>query len=224
MRQEFEGEKDSIEKVLEALGRVAVPEGLEERVLLGMERRVALGSPEFRWKDVLRGPSVGIWWRGAVSGAAVAMLAVAVVMLTGHVLRGRSGQANGADGKHAVVAAGKSLVTEPVMGKLGPCAGPGRVREVAVVGIRSAGVGRVEVARVQAPMRLEIAAAAPLTMEERELVRLARRADVRALGTLTPEAREKAEAEETAQFQSFFAPPPPLPGDEVPEAATGNNE
>jgi hypothetical protein len=47
----------------------------------------------------------------------------------------------------------------------------------------------------------------PLTREERELVRVARRGDVNELASLNPEIRERLDAEDAAQFQRFFAEP-----------------
>ena len=49
---------------------------------------------------------------------------------------------------------------------------------------------------------------APLTEEERLLLRIAHMGDPEEIAMLDPDKRAKAEAEETSEFQSFFAQPP----------------
>jgi hypothetical protein len=57
--------------------------------------------------------------------------------------------------------------------------------------------------------RPEPLADAPLTAEERGLVRLVQVADPRELSTLNPEVQEQLEAKEAEEFKSFFPTPPP---------------
>jgi hypothetical protein len=54
-----------------------------------------------------------------------------------------------------------------------------------------------------------------LTDQERELARLAQTADPRLLTALAPETQAKLDAQETDNFNKFFAPPPapPQPAD-----------
>jgi hypothetical protein len=64
--------------------------------------------------------------------------------------------------------------------------------------------------------RPEPLADAPLTAEERGLVRLVQVADPRDLAALTPEAQAELQAKEAADFESFFPTPPP-PAKDVDE-------
>jgi hypothetical protein len=50
-----------------------------------------------------------------------------------------------------------------------------------------------------------------LTAQERELVRLAQTADPQLLAALAPETQAKLDAQETDNFNKFFAPPPVPP-------------
>jgi hypothetical protein len=50
-----------------------------------------------------------------------------------------------------------------------------------------------------------------LTAQERELARLAQTADPRLLAALAPEMQAKLDAQETDNFNKFFAPPPAPP-------------
>jgi hypothetical protein len=59
----------------------------------------------------------------------------------------------------------------------------------------------------------------PLTAQERELVRLARSVDPNQLVALDDTTQAKMEAEDAAEFERFFTPPPapPLPATEENE-------
>jgi hypothetical protein len=59
--------------------------------------------------------------------------------------------------------------------------------------------------------RSHLATGPGLTSQERELVRLVRTTDPKVLATLNSETDAKVEAREEAEFDKFFAPPPPLP-------------
>ena len=181
--------EDAIEKALAALGRARVPDGLDARIAQRLERR-----------EIIAGPSVaGVWWRGALSGAAFAMVCVGLVMLGQHGLRARAER-----GPVVAQASGARAAAMPVEARERPC---GSESFRAVRGDRDSGArGKVRVVSVEKPF-----VAAPLTEEERELVRLARTADPRELATLNPEVRAKLDAEEAASFQSFFATPKTTP-------------
>ena len=194
---------DAVERVLRALGRAEAPGGLEARIAREVERQQRLAGPTM----------AGVWWRGAVSGAAAALFLVGIVMVGRHfVLR------------QAQVPPERSLIA----GRVSPAG--------AAVGLVRSGGGRVPCAdaggsRVLGASvegrdgeRLEIAEAQPrqppltaLTEEERNLVRVVRVADVKELAMLNPEVRARIEAEDAAQFQSFFAEPVYKP--EKPAAA-----
>jgi hypothetical protein len=212
--------RDEVERVLSAIGRGPVPEGLEARVLSRLARQPAL--VEFHWREVFRPSAVaGVWWRGAVSGAAVALLVLGVAVATQHAMRrgGRMGEAGVAS--HAGAHSGLVSYAPGASTEAGaPCATPGAARTP--WSVERLGVKRIEL--VQRPLP---GAEPPLTAEERQLVRLAQHGDPRQLDVLIPEVRAKVEAEDTAQFESFFAPPPPLPpqpGDTPAVPAQGPNE
>jgi len=199
----MQNERDDVEKVLAALGRAEAPEGLEARIAQGLERRaLAVRDAEFRWRDLLAGSAAaGVWWRGAVAGVAASMLVVGAVFLAGHFVR-----ASGGRGVSRAPSSGSAMnVATGVRAdraSLEPCARAGEVwvRKVAAVQGDERG-------QVKGAVRWYPIPGPPLTAEERDLVRVARVGDLKELATLNPEIRERLEAEDAAQFQSFFAEP-----------------
>jgi hypothetical protein len=183
--------EDAVERVLAALGRARVPDGLEARIAQRLERR-----------EIVAGPSMmGAWWRGAVTGTAFAMVCVGLVMLVQHGLRVRT-QRGPIAVRIGAGAIGTKTTAIPVEARERPCGSESfrAVREGRDADARS----KMQVANAELKKPF---VAAPLTAEERELVRLARTADPRELATLNPEVRAKLDAEEAASFQSFFAAP-----------------
>ncbi len=201
---------EAVERALAAMREAEVPEGLEGRIAARLAARdVVRGDVGFRWREVFAGSAVaGVWWRGALSGVGVAMLVVGFVWLglgRGH---SRSGEVAVKERVAAAVPAGLA-VKEDVRSV--PCAGPAGVRVKGNVVRGSEGV------RVVAT-DVEVSHPAPamgLTAQERELVQLVRKGDVKELAPLNPEMRAKAEAQDAAEFQKFFAEPvvdtPPAP-------------
>ncbi|MGA1981309.1 MAG: hypothetical protein ABSG84_02465 [Acidobacteriaceae bacterium] len=178
---------NAIDKTLAALNTAAPPEGLKARVA---HRLAAQPAPAHLWRD--RFPAA--WWRGAATGAAFALLAVTAVLLLQHKTPPRS--------HIAVNLPTHAPTTTPVNApeSLTPCAQPAILRTHTPA----------------ASPATEIAAshsipASPLTSQEREILRLAQTADPRALATLNPEHQAQLEAENAAQFEKFFTPPPPPP-------------
>jgi hypothetical protein len=187
--------EDAVERVLAALGRARVPDGLEARIAQRLERR-----------EIVAGPSMmGAWWRGAVTGTAFAMVCVGLVMLVQHGLRVRT-QRGPIAVRIGAGAIGTKTTAIPVEARERPCPSDSlrSVREDHDSGAR----GKVRIASVEWKKPF---ASAPLTEEERELVRLARTADPRELETLNPEVRAKLEAQEAESFQRFFAAPKTAP-------------
>jgi hypothetical protein len=84
-----------------------------------------------------------------------------------------------------------------------PCAAPGVVRMKGNVVRTGEGV-RVVATEVETSHPAPVMG---LTAQERELVRLARTGDAKELVPLDPEMRAKAEAQDAAEFQKFFAEP-----------------
>jgi hypothetical protein len=202
--------EDAVERALTALGRARVPEGLDARVLARLERRGGLARAD-------AGMSAA-WWRGALSGAVFAMVCVGLVMLAQHGLRVRMepGKAVVRGGAaHGVLAA--ASVGGEVVGRGGPCLGAGLVQVGGVV--HGQGAEKMKVASVEWTTAV---ADAPLTAQERELVRLARHGDVQELATaLNPEVRARLDAEDAASYQSFFAAPTPINTEEPRSAEPG---
>jgi hypothetical protein len=206
-----DGRDDAVEKVLRGLRDAPTPEGMEARIAQRLAvaaqdsgtRAAALG-----WRSFFAGyGQSGVWWRGAVSGAAVAMLAMGAVMLMQHEARGRARQEQRASsggsvrGGGVVPAAGAEVA---VAAQARPCAGPGLLRAR-----RETPAPSGEAVRTASAGRPEPLADAPLTAEERGLVRLVQVADPRELSTLNPEVQEQLEAKEAEEFKSFFPTPPP---------------
>jgi len=213
---------DAIERVLNALRDAAPPEGMQLRIAqrleqAAVERQAAqlqaagAAGPLLGWLDRVAWPAPSAaWWHGAVCGAAAAALVMGAAMLVQHGAPARTAQ--GQSQSQRVLREGDPGLHAPVSGKpvsapAGPCTGLELARTKRYLPAqkdeRAVGADRAR------PL-----ADAPLTAEERDLVRLARVADPQDLRTLNPEAQAKSEAEETTEFESFFPPPPPPPAAE----------
>src|SRR4051812_43628015 len=72
---------DAVDKVLAALKNAAPPDGMEARITQRLDHHTA-ATAQSGWRDLLAGSTLAIvWWRGALSGFAVAALGVGVVLL-----------------------------------------------------------------------------------------------------------------------------------------------
>jgi hypothetical protein len=209
---------DGIDAALKALRDVLPPEGMEARIAGRLQERVAASRGESR--------AARSWWSGAVCGAAVATLVAGVVISVQHrwgattetrqaVARVAGTQDTGmlstAYVKHDATKSGRGV----------PCASP--VLQRTHIAIVSPGVDvptRGEL-RAQTTAPSKPAPELPLTAQERELVRLARSVDPNQLVVLGDSAQAKVEAEEAAEFERFFTPPPapPLPATEENEGS-----
>jgi len=208
---------DAVDQVLAALRNAASPEGMEARIAQRLQQHAA-GMPARRLY-LPAGPTlVGAWWRGALTGAAAATLVAGVVLFGAHLFRSRStpAQTTGFAANHSS-ATPAVPASAPV-----PCANRTVLQAYGTVppaGERHlrADTGAETVAPSPAAPR------SGLTQQERELARLARTADPAVLATLNPEAQARQEAQEEADFDKFFAPPPAPPAqpDDVPSP---NNE
>lgn len=202
--------ENAVEKVLKALGNAQAPEGMEARIAARLAQQ---GSEPvragFRWREVFGGGAMaGAWWRGAVSGAAVAMFAVGVVMLAGHFGRGVAGSGGKiARGVVQQVAPAKAAMMQVASredreDRRVPCVGSSAPQ------VRNGGAAqRPDWLRVEIAGRAQLPKEPALTAEERSLVRVVQGGDLRELASLNPEVREKLEAEDAAQFQRFFTQP-----------------
>ncbi len=88
MELEHLNHDDAIDQTLAALKAAAPPEGMEARILQRLQQPVP--AAPFRWRELLTGSALATaWWRGALSGAATAMLIVGALLLAQHGLRAR---------------------------------------------------------------------------------------------------------------------------------------
>ena len=198
----------AIDKTLAALNSAAPPEGLEARIAA---RIAAQPAPAVApWHDLFAGSSLaGAWWRGAVAGAAVAMLAVCAVLLLQHhsetahsqVARNEGAAVRGALPMPAApVAQVKADTSKPAASPCPPVPNSMQLR-------RTAPEPKATLLRVASTERHPILSG-PLTAQERGLLLLARTTDPQQLATLNSEAQAKLKAEDAAEFEKFFAPSP----------------
>ena len=167
-------------------------------------------SGKLFWRDLFTGSALaGAWWRGAVSGAMVAMLVVGAVVFAGHAMR-REPVARDQVATHAPATAPTLTSAESApatVDRRKPCASSGVMRVASVVPSH-----RNETATYESVAPSSPAPELPLTTQERQLVRLARTADPKQLDTLNPDTQAKLQAQDAAEFEKFFTPPhaPPL--------------
>jgi hypothetical protein len=188
-----ERQEERIEAALDALRKARTPEGLEERVLAAVRVREEEGASRVTWGSA--------WARGGVAAA----LAVAVGMLV--------------VGRHEVPAArraaggGVTHLEQAAVGDERRVAGlknapVGGVPTAALVsgvrGARRSAVARRVAAHSNAELQSYPAPAAPLTEEERLLLRIAHTGDPEELAMLDPVVREARDTEEKAEVQRFF--------------------
>ncbi len=197
----------AIDKTLAALNAAMPPEGMEGRIAA---RIVAQPSPALsRWRDLFTGYSLaGAWWRGALTGAAAAILAGCAVLLLHHHSQMAPPQMmqNNAAAPHTATpvpatpaAQVKADTTRPAANPCPPAPGPM---------LRHANsTAKPMLLRVAAPVHHPLLTE-PLTAQERALLQLARTADPQQLAILNPETQAKLNAEDAAEFDKFFAPPP----------------
>ena len=208
---------EAVERALARLREAEAPEGMEGRIAA----RLAVGAAMrddvgFRWRDLFAGSAVaGVWWRGALSGVAVAMVVVGALWMAAG--RGRSREVVVRERVVAAPSAANAVAVKQDVRNV-PCVSAPRVaRDPAMSRRREL----VEIAKAE----MEASHPAPamgLTAQERELVQLARTGDVKDLAALNPEMRAKAEAQDAAEFQKFFAEPVRVEAAPAAEPAADN--
>jgi hypothetical protein len=214
-RHEHDERGIAIDQTLRALREIAAPEGIEARVAERLQARTAAAPAE---RVVAQA-----WWRGALCGAAAAMLVVGSMALVQHRLRAAP---QGPQVSQAAPGGGIALRGGVVDADLagggarggggdGPCARPA-VRVARLVAAALPGRASTEV-RTSAAARQ--APQLPLTEQERELVRLAQTADAKQLAAMDDETEARLGAQQAEEFKKFFTPPPspPMPAMEVHE-------
>jgi hypothetical protein len=198
----------AIDITLAALKHASPPAGMEARTLQRLQQP-APAAP-FRWRDLLTGSAVACaWWRGAVSGAATAMLLVGSLLFAQHSMRTKQPVVS-------QIAATHNLVPAAV-----PVASPGCPAHTQVhhaSGSVSATHPQAHHSWMESSARFAPSRPAPvlpLTAQERALVRLVQTVNPKQLASLNFDAQEKTEDQEIDDFNKFFTPPPapPQPSD-----------
>ena len=184
-------EDEEIERTLRVLGGAKSPEGLDGRVLQRLaERRVEVAATG--WATGVMG------WHLVWTGAMVTMVLVAALWM----LRGHAG--GGVAGVRHVPVVRVPAVRVPAV--VGPAVEAGRVVRVDVA--RLAGVeGKAAVSAEVG--RSYPAPEAPLTREERMLVRIAQRGEAVEVATLDRQVWARGDEEEKAAVAAFFVKPKP---------------
>lgn len=203
----------TVDKILAALRDADPPEGMQTRIAQRLDQH-ATATPRRLYLPASF-TLAGAWWRGAFTGAAAATLAAALLLFAGHLLRPHtSPQQPVADTTSAAptyVATSTSKPTGDTQAT--PCVHQAllRTHPAALPPKEQILVAETRI-DTTAPSRP--APALPLTAEERALIQLAHTADPKVLATPDPETQAKLDAQEAAEFQKFFAPPPAPPAKE----------
>ncbi len=181
-------EDEHIDRMLRVIGGTKASEGLEGRVLQRLaERRTNLA------------PMIGMSWRLAWVGAAVVVVAIAAVMVHGNHEQGGSGVAS----EHK--AATPFVAPSAVVGSASSKNVARRLPALRVGSRKSDGWAPDAVEKV----RSYAAPEAPLTHEERLLIRIAQRADAVEIAALDPKVWAMRDAEEKVAVAAFFVRPKP---------------
>jgi hypothetical protein len=207
---------EAIEKVLAGLRDAAAPDGMERRILAGLEERAAAGSRSgLRWLlpvwATARPVAVGSLVCGvALAGIFVVALAIPAIRRLGHTPMHGPQQA----GRNSVPAGTTALrASEAAAGSARSALSRG--------GARSIGKREAEMSAAGADVVLDSDSAAleemhaasypappmPLTEQERLLLRLVHKDDPVELAMLDPKLRALQDLEDKAEFQRFFGQP-----------------
>jgi hypothetical protein len=198
---------NAIDKVLAALRDAAPPEGMNARIAARLEQHAQPQPAPSRWRNLLIGSSpVAAWGRGALSGAAFALLAVAIVVALHHTSAPIPQQAAAAPTRNPAITPASTSTRSAT-----PCAHPAAFRVATAPIPHAAETSWTEnIAENTAPSRP--APPMPLTAQERQLVRLVRASNPNELAAISHESQAKQPADDAR----FFATPPPPPTSEVP--------
>lgn len=201
-----------IDRVLRGLGAAEPGDAadlaheFERRVLLAVYKRAAGRRQSTRRGLAAFGVAAfGVArWRFAV---AAAVLALAVLLWAGHAHRMRQGTAVTAARLQPFPAdapARSAAENVAVLRGAAPLGGPRAYPASA----RAAGVPRVKLPARTVAIGNHPAPEAPLTDEERLLLRIAHRGQPDEYAALNPDARDAVAMTEKQEFREFFGPPP----------------
>jgi hypothetical protein len=222
---------DAIDQVLAALRNASPPEGMEARIASRLACKTAAPSPRSRIAALA--PSAS-WWRGAITGAAVVLLAVGLFFSASHFALTRSRNLKvAATGTRGLRDPTHHAVAANVSAPLGPSRRP--CLKDALLPTRSSDkpqpqfVAQNSLNESAAPSRP--APVLPLTPQERQLARLVRTSDPRQLAALSVNEEARLEAERASELSKYFdqrgtahtadaalAPASPSATDTAPEA------
>jgi hypothetical protein len=205
---------DTINKVLAALRDAAPSEGMDSRIAARLEQaqysQYAQTQPAPYWRALTGQSLAAAWGRGALTGAAVALLTVAAVLLLQHATRRVSPITQAAN---ATLIRGATPLTVGTADS--PCGQP------AILRMHPSSMPATQIASSPlAPTgHAHPTPTGPLTAQERDLLRFAH---IAGTTVANQENEARLEAANAAQFENFFTPPPPPPQPEPaqPEASS----
>jgi hypothetical protein len=210
---------------------------MEARIEARLRQHAALApAAESRWRTLFTGSTLAAaWGRGALSGAATALLIVGALLLAQHGLRMKPGQEQFADGEIAATrntaptttpVADAAKVLSASEARANPCATPSMKQVRNIAPTRAGHPLRAETWRDASFAPSHPAPEMPLTAQERALAELARTASPTVLASLSSDAQEKSLAKDEAEFNKFFTPPPtpPQPADSESTTQTNQNQ
>jgi hypothetical protein len=211
---------EAIDQTLAALRNAAPPEGMQARIAQRVQHQTSIAPSPSRWRNFLaaRTPTAA-WTRGAITGAAFAAAFTLCVML---LIQHRSSTAPQTQTSAITTT---RLPSQPSAFPVdlhiqratpsgvdrNPCANPAIVRLIHKPAASTPRVLRAAAPIAPVPLS-HPAPVIPLTEQERQLVRLVRTAE---LASLNPEFEAKRQAEKSAEFAKFFAPPPRPPASDT---------
>jgi hypothetical protein len=197
---------NAIDKVLAALRDAVPPEGMESRIAAHLDQSAqhAQTKTTSHWRELLTGQSLtAAWFRGAATGVAAALLAVSAILAIHH---------NSTPTPQLAAASPTHIqsITPATIVKLHPtpCAHPAVFRVATAAPPHAPETPWTEdIAENTAPSRP--APVMPLTVQERQLVRLVRAANPGQLAAISHETHAKQQ--DAAEDARFIAAPPPTP-------------
>lgn len=200
--------EEAIERVLAGLRDAEAPEGMERRILNGLEGRCSVQT-QSGWRQLMAAWTAMPATRTVVCGLALAGLAAVVVAIPAIRRHGRVPvplKINVVPGVSTVaapsVATGEKVTaarSAEASGRWGMAANPPEAGLVRAADADEDSVAKSEMEAASFP-----APPMPLTAQERLLLRLVHKVDPVEMAMLDPKFRAMQEAEEKAEFQRFF--------------------
>jgi hypothetical protein len=202
---------EAMEKVLAGLRDAAAPDGMERRILAGLEERAAARSRSV-WRQWLpvwapaRPVAVGSLVCGVALAGVFVALAIPAIRRLGHTAMQTPQQA----GRNSVPAGAALTASEAAAGSARPALSRADVRSIGKKEAEMSAAGADVVLDSDSAALEEMHAASypappmPLTEQERLLLRLVHKDDPVELAMLDPKLRDLQDSEDKAEFQRFF--------------------